>query len=125
MVDGRFSAHTGIDLRQQRGRNLHKRHAAHIAGGGKAGHVTNHAAAQGKQHGFAVTAVAQQVVKNLVQRGPVLERLAIGQHHLAHLGVVRGQGRLQLGGIQRGHRGVGDYHGLCGLGALGKNSAAR
>ncbi len=120
VVDGRFAAHAGIDLGQQRGRDLHEGHAAHIAGSGKAGHVANHAAAQGKEHGFAVAAVFQQAVENLVERGPVLERLAIGQHHLPHLGVMPGQCGLQGRRVQRRHRGVGDDDRLRCLGTGGE-----
>ena len=120
MVDRRLATHAGIDLRQQRRRNLHKRHAAHVAGSGKAGHIAHHAAAQGKQHRLAVAAVLQQGIKNQVQRLPILVGLPIGQHHGAHLAVARCQRRLQLPGVQRRHGGVGDDHCLRCLGAGGK-----
>ena len=108
VVDRRLTTHRRIDLRQQRRWNLHKRHAAHIAGRGKAGHVAHHTAAQSKQHGLAVAAVLQQCVKNQLQSGPVLVRLAIGQGHQQHLGISAGQRRLQTRGIKRRHLGVGD-----------------
>ena len=84
MVDGRFAAHRRIDLRQQRGRHLHKRHTAHIAGSGEARHVTDHAAAQGEQHGLAVAAVLQQGVEDQVQGLPVFVLFAVWQRHRVH-----------------------------------------
>ena len=107
VVDGSFAAHRRIDLGQQRGRHLHKRHAAHVTGGGKAGHVAYHATAQGKQHGFAVTAMLQQGIKNQVQGLPGFVLLAIGQHHGVHLGVLARQRALQCLRVQGRHHGVG------------------
>ena len=108
MVDGGFAADRRIDLRQQRGGHLHKRHAAHIAGGGKAGHVANHPAAQRKQHRFAIAPVAQQGVKNQVEGLPVFVLFAIGQHHGVNKGIFRRQRAAQSLGVQRCHGGVGD-----------------
>ena len=79
VVDGGFAAHAAVHLRQQRGGHLYKRHAAHVASGGKAGHVAHHAAAQGVKHGFAVSGAAQQLVVNQVEGGTVFVLLAIGQ----------------------------------------------
>ena len=42
VVDGGLAAHRGIDLRQQRRRHLQEAHAAHVDGGGEAGHVADH-----------------------------------------------------------------------------------
>ena len=57
VVDRGLAAHRRIDLRQQRRRHLHEGHAAHVAGGGKAGDVADHAAAEREQHGLAVAAL--------------------------------------------------------------------
>ena len=47
MVDAGLAADAGVDLRQQRGRHLHERHAAHEGRGGEAGQVADDAAAEG------------------------------------------------------------------------------
>jgi hypothetical protein len=51
MIDRGLAAHRGIDLRQQRGRDLDEGHAALVAGGGKAAHVADHPAAERDQGG--------------------------------------------------------------------------
>ena len=114
VVDGGLAAHRRIHLRQQRGRHLHERHAAHVARGGKAGHVADHPAAQREEHGLAVAAVAEQAVEDQVERGPVLELLAVGQLQHRHRAVVRGQRALQPRCIQRRHGGVADDQRLRG-----------
>src|SRR5690606_12166457 len=110
------ATHAGVHLGQQRGGHLHKGHAAHVAGGGKTGHVANHAAAQGVQHRLAVSGFFQQLGENLVQRRPVLVLLAIGQFHIQHGLVVRRNRGAQGGGVERAHRGVGDDQGFGRLG---------
>ena len=59
MIDAGLAAHRRIDLREQRGRHLDERHAAHVAGGGKTRHVADHAAAQRNQRGLAVGALGR------------------------------------------------------------------
>ena len=106
MVDGRLAPHRRIHLRQQGRGHLHKRHTAHIAGGGEAGHVAHHAAAQGEQHGFSVTALCQQGIKNQLQGLPVLDLLAIRESHLMDLREPARQRPTQGGSIEGSNRGV-------------------
>ena len=79
MVDGCFAAHRRVHLRQQSGWHLHKGHTSHEAGRCKTRHVADHATAKGKQNSFAITSLAEQAVKNKVQREPIFVHLAIGQ----------------------------------------------
>jgi hypothetical protein len=106
MVDRRLAAYRRVHLGQQCRGHLHKRHTAHVAGRGKAGHVADHAAAQGKQHRLAVAAVFQQGVKNQLQGGPVLVDFAIRQGDQQHLAIALAQSLGKLRGIKRRHRGV-------------------
>ena len=108
VVDAGLAADRGIDLRQQRGRHLHEGHAAHVAGGGEAGHVADHAAAQRDQRGLAVAFVGQQGVEDQVQRLPVLVLFAVGQHDLDHVAAGRAQRRGDAFEVQRRDGGVGD-----------------
>ena len=98
-------------MRQQGGGHLHKGHAAHVASSSKTSDVSDHTAAQGKQHGFAVAGLTQQHVKNQLQTFPGFVGLAIGQCAYMHFGVMRLQGGLQLRQIQRRHGVVGDDQG--------------
>ena len=54
VVDAGLAADRGVDLREQRGRHLHEVDAALVAGGGEAGHVADHAAAERDDAGVAV-----------------------------------------------------------------------
>ena len=45
VVDSRYAAHSRVNLRQQRGRHLHKRHAAHVTDSSKTRHIADHTAA--------------------------------------------------------------------------------
>ena len=103
VVDGGFTAYRRIHLRQQGGGHLHKRHPAHVARGCKAGHVAHHTATQRKQHRFAVAAMAQQGIKDQVERFPRLVRLPVGQHHRVDDGVTRRQRSSEALRIQRRH----------------------
>ena len=88
VVDPGLAADRGVDLRQQCGRHLHKRHTAHVAGRGKASHVAHHAAAKCIDQRFAVGLCGQQRIEDEVQCGPVLVRLAVGQFQPQHLAVA-------------------------------------
>ena len=120
VVDRRFAAHRRIHLRQQRGGHLHEGHAAHVAGRREAGQVPDHAAAEGEQDGAPVAAVLQQGVEDEVQRGPVLVGLAVGQLDPQHVGIVRGQRRLEPRRVQAAHGPVGDDHRMPGLRQAGE-----
>ncbi len=67
MVDRRLAADRGIDLRQDRGRDLNEVDPAHIDGAGKAGQVADDAAAQRDDHVLAVEACVQHGVENEFQ----------------------------------------------------------
>ena len=108
VVDGGFAAHRGVHLRQQRGGQLHKGHATHVAGGSKAGDIAHHTTAQGEQHGFAIAAVLQQGIKNQVQSGPGFVLFTVGQTHFMHLGVLALQRGAHALGVQGRDGGVAD-----------------
>ena len=119
VVDAGLATDRRIDLRQQRGGQLHKRHAAHETGRGKAGHVADHPATERKQHCLTVASLAQQGVKNQVQGLPGLVLLAIGQHHFLNLPVLALQRAAQTLQVEWGHRRIGDDQGLAGLWQVG------
>ncbi|MNQ40957.1 hypothetical protein D3C85_546210 [compost metagenome] len=106
MVDPGLAAHRGVDLRQQRGRNLDEIDAALVAGGGKAGHVTDHTAAKGDHRGAAVMPGGQQTVENQLQGFPGLEGFAVGQYHGNHRELRQAAG--QTLEIERRNSLVGD-----------------
>ncbi|MNS87181.1 hypothetical protein D3C72_1211150 [compost metagenome] len=112
VVDAGLAAHRRIHLRQQRGRHLDERHPAHIAGGGKPGHVAHHPAAQRHQRGLAVGAGLQQRVEDQVQRFPLLEGLAVGQRDRAHGLAERLQAGLDARCVQRPYGFIGDDDGV-------------
>ncbi|MNF75595.1 hypothetical protein D3C84_576670 [compost metagenome] len=68
-------------MRQQGGRYLDEIDTTLVTGGGKTGHVANHAAAQGDHGGAPVMACGEQAIENGLQGFPGLEGFAIGQHH--------------------------------------------
>ena len=115
VVDGGFATHRRIHLGQQRGGHLDKGHTAHVAGGGEARHVAHHTTAQRHEHGLAVTAAGEQVVKDEVEREPVLVLFAVGQQHGADLGVVGRQRLAQCRTVKAIDGGVADHHGVCRL----------
>ena len=108
MVDRRLATDRRVHLRQQSGRDLHKRHTPHIAGGSKSGHVANHTTTQRVDHCLAVAAFGQQLVVDEFKRRSVLVLLAIWQHHLQQAAVVTRELRGQSIGIKRADRRVGD-----------------
>jgi hypothetical protein len=116
VVDGGLATHGRVHLGQQRGGHLHKGHAAHVGGSGKAGHVAHHAAAQRKEHGLAVAAGGQQVVEDQVQRSPVLCCSPSGSSTWL-ISCSAGPGpACQCRAVQGVHGGVADDHGMAGLG---------
>ena len=122
VVDGGFTAHRRVHLREQGRGHLHKGDATHVASGGKPSHVAHHAAAQSEQHGFAVSALAQQGVKNEVERLPVFVAFAVGQDHGVHVAVAPRQSRGQTLRVERTHRVVGDDESGAGLGQIGPST---
>jgi hypothetical protein len=96
MVDRGLAADAGIHLRQQGGGHLQERHAALVAGRGKAGHVAHHAAAEGQQGGAAVVLLAERHIEDALQYCQRLVLLAVRQNHLGHAV------RITEGGAQAG-----------------------
>jgi hypothetical protein len=72
MVHRGLAADAGIDLREQRGRHLHERHAAQEGGGGEAGEVADDAAAERDDRAAAIEARIDQAVVEERQPGQVL-----------------------------------------------------
>ena len=85
MVDAGLAAHRGVDLRQQRGGYLDEVDAPLVAGRRKAGHVADHAAADGNQAAVPIEPVLQQGVEDPVEDVQILVFLAVGQNHLRDL----------------------------------------
>ena len=106
MIDAGLAADGGIHLRQQRGGHLHEGDAALVAGGGKAGHVADHAAAERDDAGVAREAVGDQHVEHARDVRERLVHLAVGQRHLD--AAPRRERGGELGGVQRPDGGVGD-----------------
>ena len=92
----------------KRGRDLDERHTAQISRGGIAGHIADHAAAQGDQRRAALAAIGQQRVIDQIQRVGIFILFSIRQNdgHAADTDVL--QGMLKPLQIQRGDRGIGN-----------------
>src|SRR6185369_5505882 len=108
MVDAGLSTYAGVDLGQKRGGNLDEGDAAQVTGGGKAGHVADHAAAQRHDEGAAVQGGVDQRVVDQVQGGGVLEGLAVRKRHREHTVAGRRQRGAYPFVIEGGYGGVGD-----------------
>ena len=107
MVDAGLAAHGGIDLRQQRGRNLHIAHAALVARGGEAGDVAHHPAAQGKHGGIPVQFRLDQSVEHPAGGLQCFVLFAVGQHALRDPAVA--EGVPQLSQVQGRDRRIGHH----------------
>ena len=68
-IDAGLAADRGIDLGQQRGRDLHEAHAAPHDRGGKAGEIADDAAAERHDEIAALDARLEDRVANPLQRG--------------------------------------------------------
>ena len=79
MIDTGLAAHRRVDLRQQRGRDLHERDAAHVGCCSEAGQIADDATTECDHGGLAITFFCQQDIEYLHQAGPGLLLLAIGQ----------------------------------------------
>ena len=78
MVDAGLAADRGVDLREQRGRNLHERHAALVDRGGEPGDVADDAASQRNDGGRPLRLLLEKPRQHVVQRIPALVDLAVG-----------------------------------------------
>ena len=109
-VDRGLAADGGVDHGQQRGWQLQERYAAHPAGGGEAGEVADHAAAQRYHAGVAAGAEFGQALHQAVEVGHRLLRLAGGQDH--HIERFAGQGRASAVEVMRRDVAVGNQQRL-------------
>ena len=116
MVDRGLAADRRVDLRKQRRRHLNERHAAHVAGRGEPGDVTDDAAAEREQNGLAITACREQGVEDCIQRGPILVRFAVRQFDHQHARVSGTKRGLQTRCVERRDGRVGHDRGTCGGG---------
>ena len=81
MVDAGLAAHRRVDLREQRRRHLHERHAALVDRRGESRDVADDAAAQRDQRGRALGAQFEQPCHHRLQRLPVLVGFAVRDLH--------------------------------------------
>ena len=79
-IDARLAAHGGVDLRQQRGRNLHHGNAAHEDGSQERAHIAHHAASQSEQYRLPVGAVPHHFGRKFFQLRERLPALAVGHY---------------------------------------------
>ena len=77
MVDAGLAADGRVDLREQRRRHLHEGHAALVDRGRESGEVADDAAAERDQHRRALRAHLEEAGQDVLQRRPVLVRLAV------------------------------------------------
>ena len=104
-----LAADRRIDLREQRRRHLHERHAALVDRRGEAGEVADDAAAERDQRRRAFGAQLEQARQDVVQRRPVLVRFAVGhEHDLAANAARATSAALQRREVMRGDDGIGD-----------------
>ena len=78
MVDADLAADRAVDLREQRRRHVDERDAAQVGRRREAGHVADHAAAEGDHRRRAVGAGADQRVVDAGDGRELLEPLAVG-----------------------------------------------
>ena len=109
MVDRGLSAHAGIDLGEQAGRDLDERHPAAERGRGEAGQVADHSAAQREERRVPLQAFVHQLVVQEGEPRQVLVLLAGGNldhHRLEPRGPQPADDRLPIMGADVG---VGDH----------------
>ena len=82
MVDRRLAADRGVDLGQERRRQLRTGDAPLVAGGREPGHVANHSAAEGKDRPVPMDATLDERIEHRRERGKRLVLLAVGQDAL-------------------------------------------
>jgi len=105
MIDAGLAADRGVDLREQRGRNLHVADAALIAGGRKACDIADHAPAQGEHGGVAVHFLRHQRIEYQARGMQRLVLLAFRQDAFGDPARVE-PGR-QFRKVQAADRGIG------------------
>ena len=78
-VDAGLAADRGVDLREERGRNLDVADAAHVDGGEEAGDVADDAATEGEEERVAVGAGGGELLGEGFDAAQALVRFAAGQ----------------------------------------------
>ena len=78
-VDAGLAADGGVHLRQQRGRNLQHRNAAHEDRGQKSGHIVDDAAAECDHDARAIGAVRDHLFRHGFERRQSFVRFAAGE----------------------------------------------
>src|SRR5690606_18877583 len=81
MIDTGLAAYRGVNLGQQRCRDLNEVHPALVAGCRESGHVADDAATQSYDRGLAVMPGRQQAIEDQLEGFPVFPGLAIRQNH--------------------------------------------
>ena len=90
MVHAGLAADRGVDLREQRGRQLDEIDTALVAGGGEPGHVADHAPAERGDARVAVEARLDHGVEDAGHGSERLVRLSIGKSERLHALARRG-----------------------------------
>ncbi len=108
MIDRGFAANCGIDLCQERGRNLNIRRAALIACCSEARHIANHTTTQGNQRRLAFASFSDELIKNEIKCLPVLVIFAVRQYDFKTLYSDGRQRIPEPFSVKRGSRRVGN-----------------
>ena len=106
MVHACLAADRGVDLREQRGRQLDEIDTALVAGGGEPGHVADHAPAERGDARIAVEARLDHGVEDAGHGSERLVSLSIGKSESLH--ALARQARPHALQIQRAHGLAGD-----------------
>jgi hypothetical protein len=88
MVDRDLATERAVDHRQQRGRQVHVGHAAHVHGGDPAAEVGDHAAAEAEDHVAPAQRALSEPMPELDGRVQGLAGLARGDRVREHLQAV-------------------------------------
>ena len=120
-VDAGLAADGGIDLGEERGRDLHQPDAAAEDACGEAAEIADDATAERHDRVAALDAELEQLLRDLGEHREAFARFAGRHHHLAEEEAA--EARLQALQIKPGHRRVAD-HGAAGAGHRGGNARA-
>ncbi len=112
-VDAGLAADRGIDLGEQRRRDLHEADAAAKDARREARKIAHHAAAKGDHRVAALDAKIEQLLADLGEHGKALARFAGRDHDLAEIEPAIHEARLQPREIERGNGRVA-HHGAAG-----------
>ena len=111
MVDAGLAADRRVDLREQRGRHLHERHAALVDRGGEARRCRRRRRRRARSASSSARRAARAAASGDRRSvAAVLVRLAVGQQHDVDVHAALAQRRLQRREMMRGDDGVGDDH---------------